>query len=47
MNLFQKYKIKKIENNNNNNNMVDSGVTPYASYNEKFSNFKTHKVSRK
>tara|TARA_B100000424_G_C22900062_1_gene478690 strand:- start:24 stop:1037 length:1014 start_codon:yes stop_codon:yes gene_type:complete len=33
-----KYKVKNLQNNN----VVDSSVAPYAVYNEKFSNFKTH-----
>tara|TARA_X000000368_G_scaffold173825_1_gene137050 strand:+ start:7655 stop:8704 length:1050 start_codon:yes stop_codon:yes gene_type:complete len=36
--FISKYKII----NSDNNNQIDSTITPYASYNEKFSNFKTH-----
>ena len=38
--FMSKYKVKKLENNN----AIDSSVTPYAVYNEKFSNFKTHNI---
>ena len=38
--FMSKYKVKDLENNN----VVDSSVTPYAVYNEKFSNFKTHNI---
>ena len=38
--FMSKYKVKNLENNNE----IDSSVTPYAVYNEKFSNFKTHNI---
>ena len=38
--FISKYKVKKLENNNT----VDSSITPYAVYNEKFRNFKTHNI---
>jgi len=38
--FMSKYKVKNLENNN----AIDSIVTPYAVYNEKFSNFKTHNI---
>ena len=37
---MSKYKVL----NTNNNNTVDSDATPYAVYNEKFSNYKSHTV---
>ncbi len=36
--FISKYKVKNLENNNK----IDESVTPYAVYNEKFYNFKTH-----
>jgi len=38
--FISKYKVKNLENSN----MIDSSITPYAVYNEKFSNFKTHNI---
>lgn len=38
--FISKYKVKKLENNNT----VESNITPYAVYNEKFRNFKTHNI---
>lgn len=38
--FMSKYKVKNLENNNE----TDSSVTPYAVYNEKFSNFKTNTI---
>lgn len=38
--FMSKYKVKDLENND----AIDSSVTPYAVYNEKFSNFKTHNI---
>jgi 2-polyprenyl-3-methyl-5-hydroxy-6-metoxy-1,4-benzoquinol methylase len=42
--FISKYKLKNLENNLENNNATDSSVTPYAIYNEKFTNFKTHNI---
>ena len=38
--FMSKYKLKKLENNDE----IDSSVTPYAVYNEKFTNFKTNNI---
>ncbi len=38
--FMSKYKVKDLENNDE----IDSSVTPYAVYDEKFSNFKTHNI---
>jgi len=38
--FISKYKLKNLENSNK----IDSSTTPYAVYNEKFSNYKTHNI---